>query len=127
MGVISKNDHQIKLYYNSETSTGKQSKAYVETSDKKIITINISKTKLTGTQWTEIASTLNLHISELVNQQHPDFIKKYGNEKVNLEHRDWLKLIENHPAVIKAPILINGKDFIVVKTPSEIAKYLENE
>lgn len=69
MGVIAKNDRELKLYYNSETSIGKQTLPYVEASEKEIVTIDISKTKVTGTQWVEIAGNLNLHISQLVNQK----------------------------------------------------------
>ncbi len=124
MGIISKDNRQIKLYYNSETSLGKQVRAYIEASEKKIQTIDISKTKLTGLQWLEIADMLNIHIAELINQKHPDFIQIYGDKKINLEQEDWLKLIEKHPIIISYPIIINGKEFIQIKSPSEFAKYL---
>lgn len=127
MGIISKDNRQIKLYYNSETSLGKQTRAYIEASEKKILTIDISKTNLTGTQWIEIADNLNIHISELINQKHPDFIKIYGDKIINLEQHDWLKLIEKHPIVINYPIVIYGKEFVQIKTPSEFTKYLDYE
>jgi arsenate reductase-like glutaredoxin family protein len=127
MGVISKDSRQIKLYYNSETSLGKQTLAYVEASDKKILTIDISKTKVTGTQWLEIADKLNVPISALVNQEHPDFVQNYGDKQVNLEQNDWLKLLEKHPIIIKCPIVINGNQFLQIKNPSDFAKYLDQE
>jgi arsenate reductase-like glutaredoxin family protein len=127
MGVISTNNRQIKLYYNSETSLGKQTIAYVNASGKKILTIDISKTKVTGTQWLEIINKLNIHISELVNQKHPDFVKIYGDKEVNLTENDWLKLIEKQPIVVTYPIVINGKQFLQIKTPSDFTKYLDQE
>ena len=127
MGVISKNNRQIKLYYNSETSLGKQTIAYLNASEKKILTIDISKTKVTGTQWLEIVDKLNLHISELVNQKHPDFVKIYGNKEVNLTEDDWLKLIDKNPLVVTYPIVINGTQFLQIKTPSDFSKYLDQE
>ncbi len=63
--------------------------------------IDISKTKLTGTQWVEIADKLNIKINELVNQKHPDFVKIYGEQEVDLTQDHWLKVIEKHPKVIK--------------------------
>ncbi len=127
MGVISKNNRQIKLYYNSKTSLGKQTIAYINASEKKILTIDISKTKVTGTQWLEIVNKLNIDISELVNQNHPDFVKIYGDKEVNLSEDDWLKLIEKKPIVVTYPIVINGKQFLQIKTPSDFAKYLDQE
>lgn len=91
MGVIAKNDDQITLYYNSETSTGKQTYAYVIASGKKLRAIDISSAKVTGTQWLELAEGLNLPISELVDQDHPDFKKAYESEDVDLEENDWIK------------------------------------
>jgi len=125
MGVIAKNDRELKLYYNSETSIGKQTLPYVEASEKEIVTIDISKTKVTGTQWVEIAGNLNLHISQLVNQKHPDFVQIFGDKEVHLEDHDWLKLIEKNPIIVNYPIVINGNQFLQIKSPSDVERYLE--
>ncbi|WP_117882331.1 arsenate reductase family protein [Aureibaculum luteum] len=127
MGVISKDNRQIKLYYNSETSLGKQTLPFVKASEKKVLTIDISTTKVTGTQWLEIADHLKMPISELVNLNHPDFVKIYGNKLINLKEHDWLKLIEKHPIIISYPIVIHGNTFIQIKSPSDFAKYLDKE
>lgn len=55
MGAIAKDDQQLTIYYNSESSIGKQTHAYITASSKKIKAINISKGKLTGTQWAALA------------------------------------------------------------------------
>lgn len=127
MGVISKDSRQIKLYYNSETSLGKQTMAYVKASNKKILAIDISKTKVTGTQWLEIAEHLNIPISALVNQEHPDFVQNYGAKQISLKQNDWLKLIEKHPIIINYPIVIYGNKFLRIKNPSDFAIYLDQE
>ncbi len=127
MGVISKDDRQIKLYYNSDSSLGKQTLAYIEGSEKKVLAIDISKTNPTSTQWAEIADNLNIRISELVNQEHPDFVKIYGDKKVNLEQHDWLKIIEKNPIVVTRPIIIYENKFIQIKSPSDSAKYLDQK
>ncbi|QCX39106.1 hypothetical protein FF125_11905 [Aureibaculum algae] len=127
MGVISKDNRQIKLYYNSETSIGKQTLPFVEVSEKKVLPIDISTTKVTGTQWLEIADHLKMSISELVNVNHPDFVKIYGNKVMNLKEHYWLKLIETHPIIITYPIVIHGHKVIQIKTPSDFAKYLNKE
>ncbi|WP_233098738.1 arsenate reductase family protein [Aureibaculum flavum] len=125
--MISKDNRQIKLYYNSETSIGRQILPFVEASEKKVLTIDISTTKVTGTQWLEIADHLKMSISELVNVNHPDFVKNYGNKAMNLNEHDWLKLIETHPIIINYPIVIHGNNFMQIKSPSDLAKYLDKE
>ncbi|MEO8774389.1 MAG: hypothetical protein ABI371_08710 [Gelidibacter sp.] len=124
MGVISTDNNEIKLYFHSGSSIGQQIQAYVLTSERKILTIDISKTKVTGTQWTELAKGLNLPISGLINKEHPDFTNHY-DKNIDLEEEDWLKVIEKHPEVITTPIAIIGKRFVQLRSPSDFIKYIE--
>lgn len=127
MGVISKNEHKITLYYNSENTIGKQTYAYVKPSEEHVLAIDISQTKVTGTQWAEIAENLNMPIADLINQQHPDFVKEYGSEKVDLDENDWLRVLEKRPVLLAYPIVIKGNNFIVIKNPSDYVKFIEND
>jgi hypothetical protein len=97
MGVIAKDDRKITLYYHSGTSLGKQTYGYIVSSKKKILAVDISKTKVKGTQWAEIASDLKVKIADLINKEHPDFIKKYGPDSLYMEQLYWLKLMEKSP------------------------------
>lgn len=126
MGVISTDNNEIKLYYNSENSLGKQTHAYVESSDKKILAIDISKTKVTGTQWSELAKNLGIEIDELISKEHPDFIQNYG-EDVNMEEDDWLKVLDKMPIVLTYPIAIIGKKYVMLKGPADFVKYMESD
>ena len=71
MGVISKNKRKATLYYNSASSIGKQCYGYVQASKKKVLGIDISKTKVTGTQWVELAENLNLKVKDLIGMKNP--------------------------------------------------------
>ncbi|WP_299390064.1 hypothetical protein [uncultured Gelidibacter sp.] len=124
MGVISTDKNEIKLYFHSGNSIGRQIQAYVLASDKKVLTIDISKTKVTGTQWAELAVGLGVRISDLINKEHPDFTQNYG-ELVDLEQEDWLKILEKHPEVLTSPIAIIGNHFIQLTSPSDFIKYIE--
>ena len=125
MGVIAKDSREIKLYYNPESPIGKKTLAYIQASEKKILTIDVSKTKVTGTQWAEMADNLNLHISNLIATDHPDFIKKYGEEPLDMEQDDWLRLLENSPELLIYPIVIDGTQFLQIKKSSDFNKFLE--
>lgn len=124
MGVISTDKNEIKLYFHSENSIGKQILGYVLTSERKVLAIDISKTKVTGTQWTELAKGLGLPISGLINQEHPDFIKNYGDHP-NLEEEDWLKILDKKPEVLTTPIAIIGNRYVQLESPSDFIKFIE--
>lgn len=124
MGVISTDENEIKLYYHSENSLGKQTHAYVQSTDKKILTIDIAQTKVTGTQWIELARHLGVTVDKLINKQHPDFSQHY-DENANLEEEDWLKILDKMPIVLTYPIAIIGKNYVQLKGPADFVKYME--
>lgn len=124
MGVISTDKKEIKLYFHSENSLGKQILPYVLTSERKVLAIDISKTKVTGTQWVELAKGLGIPISDLINQEHPDFIKNYGNHP-NLGDEDWLKILDKTPEVLTTAIAIIGNHYVQLNSPSDFLKYIE--
>lgn len=125
MGVISKNDRELTVYYHSETTIGEQTYAYTKASKKKLNAIDISKTEVTGTQWAELASELGKEISDLIDTDHPDFVKQYGDDSPRMEQHDWLKILENNPRLLKYPILINGNEYIQIKNGAEFKQYIK--
>ena len=124
MGVLAEDKKQMILLYNSETSIGKQTYAYANASDKKLLAIDISKTKVTGTQWAEIASKLNLNIGDLVDENHPNFIDNYGKNNVDLDSEDWIKVLQKEPVVLKGCIVLNGTESLVITNPSDLIPHL---
>lgn len=124
MGVISTDKNEIKLYFNSENSIGKQIEAYVMASERKLLAIDVSKTKVTGTQWTELAKGLGIPIASLINQEHADFIKNYGDHP-DLDDDGWLKILDKKPIVLTTPIAIIGEHFVQLHSPSDFIKYIE--
>ncbi len=126
MGVISTNNNEIKLYYHSENSLGKQTLAYVQSTDKKVLAIDISQIKVTGTQWIELASHLGVTVDKLINREHPDFSQHY-NENANMEEEDWLKILDKNPIVLTYPIAIIGNRYVQLKGPADFVKYMDYE
>ena len=124
MGVISTDNHEIKLYYHSENSLGKQTYAYIQSTDKKILGIDIAKTKVTGTQWIELARHLGLTVDMLINKEHPDFTQNYG-DITDMAEEDWLKILDKMPIVLTYPVAIIGHQYVQLKSPADFVKYIE--
>nr|WP_321228201.1 ArsC/Spx/MgsR family protein [uncultured Psychroserpens sp.] len=113
-----------KIYYSSKSSIGKKTLAYLKASHKDLLDIDITKTKVTGTQWKEIAQNLDVTIDNLVDKNVMDFTA-YKDSNADLSETDWIKVLNNNPEVLTYPIVILGKDFYQIHNPSEIEKLLE--
>lgn len=124
MGVISKHDNKITLYYNSETSLGKRTLPYIKSAEKDLLAIDISKNKVTGTQWTEIAEGLNLKVADLVDKKHEQFISSHGDSPIVMDTNSWIKVLQNQPETLAFSIVINGSSFHAIKSPAEFIKFI---
>lgn len=120
MGEIATSNRQITLYYNAESSIAKQTLAFAKAEGFAIQPIDILKTPFTGTQIVELAKRLGLKVKDLVNQDHPDYAKKF--EQHELSSEDWIKMIQNNPEIMKQPIALKGDQTILVETPTDIIK-----
>jgi len=124
MTAISTSKNMIKVYYSSTSNLGKQTVGYVNASYKNILTVDIMKSNVTGTQWKDMAEQLDCTIGDLINQDHPIFKDKYG-EGVSLSEDGWIKILDESPEVMTDAIVIIGNDFFLIKNPSEIEMKLE--
>lgn len=127
MGVIATNKRELNLYYNANSSIGMQTLAFVQASKKKVLAVDLSKTKVTGTQWAELADLLGISIKDLINTEHPDFIKLYGKDNDLEGDDDWIKVLQKNPSVVTQPILVNGNKAMQVNTPSDVMVFLDEE
>ena len=127
MGVIADHKNKVSLYYHSETALGKQTRAYIESSEKDILTRDLAKENLTGTQWAEIAEGLHKNIDDLIDKEHPKFVEEYGSGDMVMDEHDWIKILDNYPEAMVNPVLMIGSSFHEITTPSDILKYIEND
>lgn len=125
MGVIAMDKRQITLYYSSKNSIGEQINAYIQSSEKDNLAIDVSKTPVTGTQWAELADGLNIKIKDLVAQDHPDFLSTYGSNEQDLNEEDWLKVLDKEPHLLKHPIAIDGDKYIALETAASFKKFMD--
>ncbi|UZO81096.1 hypothetical protein NBT05_01140 [Aquimarina sp. ERC-38] len=124
MGVLAVDANQITLIYNSNTYLGKNARGYVDTALRDIRLIDTAETKLTGTEWVEIAHNLNIKLEDIINKEHPDFTSKY-DKNISLDANDWIKVLDHSPEVVHGGILIVGHDFIKLENGSDVARYLK--
>ncbi|WP_194852523.1 hypothetical protein [Nonlabens antarcticus] len=108
---IATDEREIVFIYNSDIKNHREIFAYVQSADKKVNALDITKEKITGTLWSEVAELLGKEVKDLLHTDHGTFVQKYG-ENVSLENDGAIKILQNEPEMFIFPIAIRGKHAI---------------
>lgn len=122
MGVIARNEKQLTLIYSSNTRVGTHTLSYLTGIDEKYLAIDLAKTKVSDTQWAEIAEALGVKIGDLVDKRQ---LEIDDESTANFGSNDWLKIIQNNDSVISKPIVIKGNRTKQIDNPTEILEFFE--
>jgi len=118
MGVLARDDREFTLIYSHNTRVGKHTLAYLQGIEEKLNAIDISKTKVSDTQWTEIAEALNCKVGDLIDKRLVEV-----EDTSDFGTNDWLKILQNNDAVLSHPIAINGKSTKQITNGSDVLKF----
>lgn len=122
MGVIARDDNQLTLIYSSNTRVGKHTLSYLTGIDERYLSIDLARTKVSDTQWVEIAADLGVEIGDLIDKRQLDLNSESTSE---FDANDWLKIIQKNDTVISRPIAIMGKRTKQISNPPEILEFFE--
>ncbi len=126
MGVIAKDDNELKLYYHPNTRMAQQCIAVAETIKAKKVLINLEEVKLTETQWGEISKLLDKEPMDLINTDHP-FIKKTLSKNPEMDPNQALKVLVMNPEVLRHPIVMKGDKIIEVTGINDLMQFQETD
>mgnify|MGYP001488659733 FL=1 len=125
MKSIARNDRTLTLIYSSETRVGQRTRAQIAGIDDKVLQdIDVSKQKLTGTQWAEIAEGLNKPIKELVDFDELEETSEL-NEDTDYDENDYINILNHNPKAFAHPVAILGEKMVLITNPTEIQEFLE--
>ena len=127
MGVIAKDKNLTTLYYHSDNKKVNPYLAIMKTLKTEIRSIDLSQTKLTSLQWSELASSLNVDADNLIHKEHSYIKKTFGNPSVKLADHDALRILQTHPEVLLNPIVLSGKKAIIAEHPNDITKLQDSD
>jgi arsenate reductase len=111
---------EIQLYVKSNCSKSKKAIAYARSLSNKVNTINIGRTKGTGTIWRNILSKLDKSPKDLLDKSKPYYQKNIRGR--DFEDRDWTYLLMNNPDLLRSPIAIRGNKALILDNPTDIYK-----
>ncbi|MCB9222838.1 MAG: hypothetical protein R2780_10905 [Crocinitomicaceae bacterium] len=121
--MFSSSEKLITLIYHGDDHLGREILAYAQTEDLPIREIDLSKTKVSETNWALFADKLGIDIKDLVNMDHPNFKQHYDAE-VDLSDHDWLKFLEHNPSTLKAPIVMIGEKIQLMYNPQDMLHFV---
>ncbi|MCB0464906.1 MAG: hypothetical protein KDC78_04410 [Aequorivita sp.] len=122
MGIIARSKHLLTLIYSSNTRVGRHTLSYLTAIDEKYLAIDIAKTKVSDTQWAEIAQTLGVKVGDLVDKRELDLSAENTAE---FSSNDWIKIIQKNDSVISRPIAIKGQRTKQIDNPPEILEFFQ--
>jgi len=120
MSVIATKENQINVYTCNEDSLTKKVIAFAHATKAVLHVIDICKTKLTGTEWAELASKANLTTADFIQTEHPIYKKTYTNNSVVLDDESAIKILHSHPEVLVYPIALRTNKAVLCKTESDL-------
>lgn len=117
----SKNSRQINLYYHPDYELSRKCLAIAEANKAIILPIDISKTHVSQTDWSEMAEMLGLKVVDLINMKHAVITSNFG-ESPDIDDHNALKIIEKNPEVVDKPIAMRGNDIIRATHANDLMK-----
>ncbi|PVW13207.1 arsenate reductase family protein [Marixanthomonas spongiae] len=120
MGEIARDDRQLTLIYSSNTRVGKHTLSYLQGIDEKVEAVDISKVKVTGTQWVELAKAMGKSVGDLVDKR---IMEEKGTDTSDFDTDDWIKILQNNNEVLTQPIAIKGEKTMQIENPPNIMNF----
>ncbi|WP_124980375.1 hypothetical protein [Nonlabens xiamenensis] len=123
---IATDPRQLILIYNSVQKNHREIHAYAVSADKNLLAIDVSKDKVAGTVWTEIADLLQVRVRDLIHTDHAIFEEKYGkNHDVDCDGA--IKILQHEPDMLIFPYLIRGGQAKETRLYSDVLEFFDND
>ncbi|WP_299099903.1 hypothetical protein [uncultured Winogradskyella sp.] len=118
---MSENEREITCIYNGNDNEDKQTLGYLSATDKKVLSIDISKQKLTGTQWIDLGKRLNLNLNQLIDP------KKIEGNIDSFSNHDCTKILRENPDALNGAIVFTKGKAKQIKNPSKVLTFIDSD
>lgn len=120
MSVIATKDNQLNLYICNEDSLTKKVIAMAHSTKTELNIIDICKTRITGTEWLELATKAGLNVFDFIQTNHATYVDIYHKNGISLDEESAIKILNSHPEVLVYPIALRGEKAVLCKNESDI-------
>lgn len=123
---IATNDRELVLVYNSDIKNHREIYAYAQSADADLNALDVTKERITGTLYSELALLLGKEVKDLIPTDHSAFIQKHG-ENVELDNDGAIKILQNEPDMLIFPIAVRGKNALIAQLYGDITKLFNTD
>ncbi len=117
--ITSSNSNQITAYYNPDHLGANKIKAYLTSTNKKILLIDIIQSKPSKSQWAEWSHRLSTSVKDFI-----DFGRiKDKNADTHYSEHDLIDIIQKVPQSLKGCILVNGVKIAHIQNAQEVLTF----
>ncbi len=124
MVSLATDKRELVLLYNSTIKNHREIHAYAKAADTNLNAIDVSKDRVTGTIYSEVADLLNIEVKDLIPTDHATFVQKHGKD-ITLDNDGAIKILQNEPDMLIYPIAMRGKTAIVAKIYGDMTKLFD--
>lgn len=116
-------DNEILVYYNAKSSMDKKVLALARTITSNVKEVEYHKSPFTPMIWRRVLDMLSLRPKDMLNRADPYYQNNIKGR--DFDEEGWLNILVRNPDLLRAPIVIKGKQAILCGTPTDIYQ-LEN-
>lgn len=121
MGFLSQENKQMIYVYSSDSKLGQSGIKIIKTLNKPVRLVNINEETLSSIVWVEVIAILNLNIDQIFDKSHSAIANNDIHKKFIVA--DWLRLVNQHPSILKNPIAINGAKALRILNKIDIFEF----
>ena len=104
--------------YDSGTTEGRKALAFAYSLAPKVNKQDVSEVSLSTTFVRQVLKQLNLRPKDLLNRAHPYYQENLRGR--DLDSEGWLQVLTHNPALLKAPIALQGDKAVLCEPASLI-------
>ena len=119
--VTKTKNNLINCYYCSGTKFSEQLEAFLESSDKDTLPIDISKSMPTDTQWHDMAKRLNISLKELIIKTEVSEI----NDCDDYSEESLVKIINKNPKALHGAIVMEEDRILHITRYTELLEFYD--
>ncbi|WGD34529.1 hypothetical protein [Olleya sp. YS] len=121
MNSISTSNNQIQCFYSSGTPFSDKLEAFLKSTKKDTLAIDITKTMPSDTMWHDIADKLNTSLKDLIAL---DDIQE-TDDSTSFSEESLVKILAKNPKALKGAIIIENDTIAHITNYTEVLKFYD--
>jgi arsenate reductase (glutaredoxin) len=112
----------ITIYHYPKCKKSRAGLEYIRSTGIEPVVINYIEEGISEATLGELLRKLKLTAFEMVRQQE-DYFKDFLKHR-EIEQGEWIKILSEHPKLLRRPVVVSGPDAVVADPPQAINKLL---